>query len=100
MKSTKRRKRTRKDGDSRMKIIFEDEVFEGTPSEIIDQFRRDSFKADDFPDSASFLQFMRNNYVRMTDIPFDLPDGDLDTKAKAMLEELADIDALEIIEDA
>ncbi len=81
-----------------MTLIFEDQIFQGTPSEIIDQFRRDSFKADDFPDTVSFLRFMRNNYVRMTDISFELPDGDLDTKAKAMLEELADIDALEIVE--
>lgn len=83
-----------------MKIIFEDEVFEGSPSEIIDQFRRDTFDVDDFPDSASFLRYMRNNFVRMTDMPFDLPDGDLDTRAKAMLEKLSEIDALEIIEGA
>ncbi len=83
-----------------MKIIFEDEVFEGTPSEIIDLFRRNSFDTDDFPDTAGFLRYMRNNFVRMTDIPFDLPDGDLDTRARAMLEKLSEIDALEIIEGA
>ncbi len=83
-----------------MKIIFEDEVFEGTPSEIIDQFRRESFDVDDFPDSVSFLKFMRNNYVRMTDMPLELPDGDLDTRSRAMINALAEIDALEIIEGA
>ena len=81
-----------------MKIIFEDEVFEGTPSEIIDQFRRDSFDMDDFPDSASFLKFMRNNYVRLTDRECDLPDGSLDERANVMLEKLADIDVLELID--
>ncbi len=81
-----------------MKIIFEDEVFEGTPSEIIDQFRRESFHVEDFPDSVSFLKFMHGNYVRMTDIPLELPDGDMDTRARAMINALAEIDALEIIE--
>ncbi len=80
-----------------MKIIFEDEVLKGTPSEIIDQIRRNSFDADDFPDTPSFLRFMRNSFVRMTDIPFDLPEGDLDTRSRAMLEQLAEIDALEIV---
>ena len=81
-----------------MKIIFEDEIYEGTPSEIIDQFRRESFDVDDFPDSASFLRFMQNNFTRLTDMECDLPNGDLDKRAKAVLERLADIDALEIID--
>ena len=82
-----------------MKIIYEDEVYEGAPTEIIEEFRRESFDTDDYPDSAGFIRYMRNNFVRMTDMPCDLPDGNLDERARYMLERLADIDALEIIED-
>jgi hypothetical protein len=83
-----------------LKILFEDEVFTGTPTEIIDQFRRIAFDADDFPDCDSFLWYMQNNYVRLTELPCDLPDGDTDMRAKAMLEKLDEIDALMIVEDA
>ena len=80
-----------------MKIIFENEVYEGSPSDIIDQFRRESLNAEDFPNSVSFLRFMQNNYRRFTDRECDLPNGSLDVRAKVMLEKLADVDALEII---
>ena len=82
-----------------MKIRIEGDVFEGTPAELIDRFRRASFRAEDFPDSAGFLQHMQNQFIRMTELACILPDGDLDARAKAMLERLADIDALEIIDD-
>jgi len=45
------------------------------------------------------LQHMQNQFIRMTELACILPDGDLDARAKAMLERLADIDALEIIDD-
>ena len=82
-----------------MKIVFEEEVFEGTPSEIIDQLRDIAFDADDFPDCDSFLWYMQNNFVRLTGIPCDLPDGDTNTRAKAMLSKLAEIDAIMIVEE-
>ncbi|WP_258106864.1 hypothetical protein [Christensenella minuta] len=80
-----------------MKIIFGDEVFEGTPSEIIDQFRRNTFDNSAFVDAVSFLQYMKDTFERMTDMPCALPKGTLDERAEAMLRRLADIDALEII---
>lgn len=80
-----------------MKIIFEDHIFEGSPAEIIDQLRREAFDADSFPDSASFLIYMKATFERMTDMPCELPKGSLDERAKAMLQRLTDIDALEII---
>ena len=83
-----------------MKIIFEDEVFEGTPPEIIDQFRRKTFDSSAFADSVSFLQYMQDTFERMTELPCELPKGTLDERAEAMIQHLADIGALEIMEDA
>jgi hypothetical protein len=81
-----------------MKIIFEDHIFEGSPAEIIDQLRRESFDADSFPDSASFLIHMKATFERMTDMPCELPKGNLDGRATVMLQHLAGIGALEILE--
>ena len=98
MKSTKRKKRNGKDGEKNMKIIVEDEVFEGSPSEIIDQFRRKAFDGSAFSDTGSYLGYMRDTFERMTEMPCVLPKGSLDEQAEAMILCLADIDALEIIE--
>ena len=81
-----------------MKILFEDEVFEGSPSEIVDQFRRKAFDGSAFSDTGSYLGHMRDTFEHMTEIPCVLPKGSLDERSEAMILRLADIDALEIIE--
>jgi hypothetical protein len=42
---------------------------------------------------------MRDSFVRLTDMPCPLPEGSLDVRARALLERLAEVDALEILED-
>jgi hypothetical protein len=84
---------------SSVKIIFEEEVFEGAPSEIIDDLREKNFRRDEFPSTESFLRCMRDSFVRLTDMPCPLPEGSLDVRARALLERLAEVDALEILED-
>lgn len=84
---------------SSVKIIFEEEVFEGAPSEIIDDLREKNFRRDEFPNAESFLHCIRDNFVRLTDMPCPLPEGSLDVRARALLERLAEVDALEILED-
>ncbi|NLV46665.1 MAG: hypothetical protein GXY07_19465, partial [Candidatus Hydrogenedentes bacterium] len=49
-----------------MKIIFEEEVFEGAPSEIIDDLREKNFRRDEFPNAESFLRCIRDRFVRLT----------------------------------
>ncbi len=84
-----------------MKIWLDGAVLEGAPSEIIDGFRRDNFDTGAFPDTGSFLQHMRDAFVRVTGLPCELPDGSsLDERAAAMLGRLADIGALDILEGA
>lgn len=82
-----------------MKIRIEEEVYEGSPADILDDLRQESFRKEDFPNTESFLRYMRNNFVRLTDMPCGLPKGSTEARARAMLERLADIDALEILED-
>ncbi len=84
---------------SSVKIIFEEEVFEGAPSEIIDDLREKNFRRDEFPNAESFLRCIRDRFVRLTDMPCPLPEGSLDVQARALLERLAEVDALEILED-
>lgn len=84
---------------SSVKIIFEEEVFEGAPSEIIGDLRGKNFRRDEFPNTESFLRCMRDRFVRLTDMPCLLPEGSLDVRARALLERLAEVDALEILED-
>ena len=83
-----------------MKIILEEEVFEGAPSEIIDDLREKNFRRDEFPSTESFLRCMRDSFVRLTDMPCPLPEGSLDVRARTLLKRLAEIDALEILEDS
>lgn len=81
-----------------MRIRIDEDTYEGSPADIIDDLREQSFHKDDFPNTKSFLCHMRNNFTRLTDMPCELPEGSADIRAKAMLERLAEIDALEILE--
>ncbi len=82
-----------------MRIRIDDDTYEGSPADIIDDLRERSFHKDDFPNTESFLRHMRNNFTRLTDMPCELPEGNADVRAKAMLERLAEVDALEILEN-
>lgn len=81
-----------------MRIRIDEDTYEGSPADIIDDLREQSFHKDDFPNMESFLRHMRNNFTRLTDMPCELPEGNADVRAKAMLERLAEVDALEILE--
>ncbi len=81
-----------------MKIRIDEDVYEGSPADIIDDLREQSLHKDEFPNTNSFLRYMRDSFVRLTDMPCELPEGAIDIRARAMLEQLANIDALEILE--
>jgi len=81
-----------------MKIRIEEDVYEGTPSEILERLRDQSFDADEFPDLDGYMRYMQNQFQRLTDASCELPPGNADVRAGALLERLADIDALEILE--
>ncbi len=81
-----------------MRIAMDEKTFEGSPSGIIGELRQECFHKDEFPDTESFLRFMQFNFTNVTGLPCELPEGTLGERARAMLERLEEIGALEILE--
>ena len=55
-----------------MKIRIEEEVFEGTPLQIMEQMRACSF--DVFDDMDKYICYVKDNFERMTEICWPLPE--------------------------
>ena len=83
-----------------MKIRIEEDVLEGTGTEIMERLRLRTFDPTEFPDIESYTWYLRANFMRMTDRDCPLPQSDTETQAHAMLEQLAGIGALELLEAA
>ena len=81
-----------------MRIRIEEDVCEGSPSEIMERLRDQSFDADEFADLDGYMRYLQSSFRRLTDIPCELPEGGTDVRARALLEQLAEIGALEILE--
>ena len=87
-----------------MKIRIEEEVFEGTPLQIMEQMR--VFKIEPkrmqlvYPklEREPNICYVKDNFERMTEICCPLPEGSLEDKALAVLKALDAIQALEILE--
>lgn len=82
-----------------MKIRMEEELYEGSPSFIMEQLLEQNLKKDDYNNLEEYLEESAKTYSRLTDMPCKLPRGTLDEKAKALMEALAEIDVLEVLED-
>ena len=88
------------DGDrDEMKIRIEEDILSGTGAEIMDQLRARVFDPTEFPDTESYIWFLRNNVVRTTGLDFPLPEGDVEQQARMMFSQLAKVGALTILED-
>ena len=64
-----------------------------------DQLRARVFDPTEFPDTESYIWFLRNNVVRTTGLDFPLPEGDVEQQARMMFSQLAKVGALTILED-
>ena len=82
-----------------LKVQIEQTIYEGTAAEIMDRLRKETFDPTEFPDTESFLWFLRSNAIRMTGIDCPLPDADVETQAQTMLRHLARIGGLRILEE-
>ena len=80
-----------------MKIRIDDTIYEGTGAEILEQLRLAAFDPTEFPDTESYLWFLRSNAIRMTGMDCPLPDADVETQAQAMLRHLARIGGLRML---
>lgn len=58
-----------------MKIRMEEDILSGTGAEIMDHLRARVFDPTEFPDTESYIWFLRNNVVRTTGLDFPLPEG-------------------------
>ena len=83
-----------------MKIRIEEDVLEGTGTEIMERLRLRTFDPTEFPDIESYIWHLCANFMRMTDRDCPLPQSDTETQARAMLEHLGSIGALELLEAA
>lgn len=81
-----------------MKIIIEDSSYEGNAIDIIEKMKQDNINGDEYPDTVSFLESMREMFTRMTDIPCYLS-GPVEERARDMLAALASIDAITVLEE-
>lgn len=82
-----------------MKIKIEETVLEGSCAEIMEHLRMQTFDPTEFPDTESYIGYLRANFMRLTDLDCVLPKGDTETRARAMLTQLAKIGALEMLEE-
>ena len=82
-----------------MRIRIENDVYEGTPMEIMEQLWEGSFDHEQFPNIEAYIRYQYRIFIRMTDIPCQY-ERDIHAQARALIAALAEIDALEVLEDA
>ena len=83
-----------------MKIQIDEDIYSGSAVEIMEQLRQQLFDTGDFPDVATYLWYLRQNYERMTGLRCDLPKGNLELQVRDMFYSLAEIGALQLLEEA
>ena len=83
-----------------MKIQIDEDIYSGSAVEIMEQLRQQLFETGDFPDVETYIWYLRQNYERMTGLRCDLPKGNLELQARAMFYSLAEIGALQLLEEA
>lgn len=84
-----------------MRISMEEAIYEGTPTEILTAFRDESFHHDEFPTVEDYIRHEQAMFVQIIEQPCPLPEhGTTDERAAAFIRNLAEIDALEVLEDA
>ena len=82
-----------------MKICIDERTYEGSGEEIMEQLRQQTFDPTEYPDTESYIQQLRGNFIRATDLECVLPDGDTERQARTMFAHLAKAGALTILEE-
>ena len=83
-----------------MKILIDDTTYEGSAAEIVDRLRRRFDDRNDYPDTESYIQQLRSNFIQSTGQNCDLPDSRLENRARALLFRFADVGTLRVLPDA
>ena len=82
-----------------MKISIENKIYEGSAQEIMETLRDQAFDPREFPTVDSYILFLQNNFIRMTDQECPLPEGDTEQRALAMFCALSNVGCLTLVED-
>ena len=82
-----------------MRVRIDETEHKGSGTEIMEQLRQMAFDPDEYPDTASYIWQLRDNYMRSTGMDCVLPAGDTERQALAMIAALAGVGALEVLDD-
>ena len=85
---------------AKMKIQIDEDIYSGSAVEIMEQLRQRVFDTGDFPDVETYLWYLHQNYERMTGLRCEVPKGNLELQSRAMFYSLAEIGALQLLEEA
>lgn len=80
-----------------MKVRIEERDYIGTATEIMDALKAETPRK--FTSTAAYIRFVQDNLQRMTGQPCTLDGGNTELRAKSLIQRLAAIDALEVIEE-
>ena len=83
----------------KVKIQIDESIYSGSGVEIMEQLRRELWDTGDFPDTEAYIRYLHGNYERMSGLECSLPKGDLELQARALFYSLAEIGALELLEE-
>lgn len=82
-----------------MRVQIDEDIYTGSAVEIMEQLRQQLFEAGDFPDVETYICYLRQNYERMSGLRCELPKGNAELQARAMFYSLAEIGALQLLEE-
>ena len=82
-----------------MKIRIEEDILSGTGAEIMDQLRARVFDPTEFPDTESYIWFLRNNVVRTHRPGIPVAGGGRGATGPDSVERCVKVGALTILED-
>lgn len=80
-----------------MKVRIEDQDYRGTPVEILDQLRMEADRG--IPNVAEYIRFVQDNVQRMSGQPCTLDGGSTEKRAASLIDHLAALYALEVMEE-
>ena len=69
-----------------MQVIIEERLYEGTATEILEKLRQYSFFADECPDVDDYILFLQARFLTLTSRACDLPAGDTECRARAIID--------------
>ena len=85
--------------NTKMRIQIDEDIYTGSAVEIMEQLRQRVFDTGDFPDVETYIWYLHQNYERMSGLWCELPKGNLELQARAMFYSLAEIGALQLLEE-